>query len=66
MWKIQRHKCYGMTIANSYGTTKDINSYGKKKTLTFVKYQEAPFSLPLPTLPSKPKASSHQAWSSIF
>ena len=38
MWKIQRHKCYGMTIANSYGTTKDINSYGKKKTLTFVKY----------------------------
>ena len=38
----------------------------KKKTQTVMKYQETSFGLPLPTLPFKPKASSHQALFSIF
>ena len=38
----------------------------KQKTQTVMKYQETSFGLPLPTLPLKSKASSHQALSLIF
>ena len=56
-----------MTIdTNSYGKQKTQIVMEKQKTQTVIKYQEAPFGLPLPTLPLKPKASSHQALSSIF
>ena len=67
MWKTQRHKHYEMTIdTNSYEKTKKHKQLWKNKRQTIMKYQEVPFGLSLPTLPLKPKASSHQALSSMI
>ena len=57
MWKTQRYKCYRITIDKQLW---------KNKRQTIMKYQEVPVGLSLPTLPLKPKASSHQALSSMI
>ena len=50
MWKTQRHKRYQMTIdTNSYEETKKHKQLWKNKRQTIMKYQEAPFGLPLLT-----------------
>ena len=57
-WKTQRQKCYGITIdTNSYGKTKNTNCYEiSRDTFWFI----------TSNTPLKPKASSHQALSSMI